>query len=409
MSVERTGRAPARAGLCTLALVPVLLGIEFLDEVLFGAQETAWPLVRDDLQLSYTQIGLLIAAPALAGNLAEPAFAIIADVRAGWRRAMVLAGGVGFAAGTLLVGLSPSFTALLLALILINPAAGLFVSISQVVLMDAEPARREQNMARWALAGSLGNCVGPLLLAAAVGLSLSWRWVFVVLAALAAVALLLAWRAPFPAPAPAPTSVRDEPPSLGTFVEGLRVALRALRRRQVLRWLILLQLGDFTWDVLRGFLALYFVDSVGVSEEEAALAVVCWTWAGLPGDALMLPLLRRIRGVVYLRASTALVLILFPSFLLAEGFAAKLVLLGLLGLANAGWYAILQARLYEELPGQSGTALALGNLFGLAATCIPLGLGAFAQAYGVGAMMWLLTLGPVGLFIGLLSAPAGKE
>ncbi|HZI18130.1 MAG TPA: MFS transporter [Pyrinomonadaceae bacterium] len=409
MSVKRMGRAPARAGLRPLALVPVLLGIEFLDEVLFGAQEAAWPLVRDDLQLSYTQIGLLIAAPALVGNLAEPAFAIVADVRAGWRRTMVLIGGVGFAGGTLLVGLSPSFTALLVALILINPAAGLFVSLSQVVLMDGEPARREQNMARWALAGSLGNCVGPLLLAAAVGLSLTWRWVFVVLAALAVTTLLLARRAPFPAPAPAATGDDEKPASLGTFVGGLRVALRALRRREVVRWLLLLQLGDFTWDVLRGFLALYFVDAVGVSEGRAALAVVCWTWAGLPGDALMLPLLRRVRGVVYLRVSTAIVLLLFPAFLLAEGFAAKLVLLGLLGLANAGWYAILKSRLYAELPGQSGTALALGNLFGLAATCIPLALGAFAQAYGVGAMMWLLALGPVGLLIGLLSAPAGKE
>ncbi len=33
--------------------------IEFLDEMAFGIGETAWPLIRTDLHLTYTQIGLL--------------------------------------------------------------------------------------------------------------------------------------------------------------------------------------------------------------------------------------------------------------------------------------------------------------------------------------------------------------
>jgi len=409
MSLERTGPAPARlrARLRLGSVVPALLCIEFLDEVLFGAHEAAWPLIRDDLGLSYTEIGLLFTLPALVGNLVEPACAILSDVRAARRRAMVLAGGVAYAAGTLLVGLSPGFAAMTAALLLLNPASGMFVGLSQAALMDVDPARREQNMARWALAGSLGNCVGPLLPAAAVGLALSWRWVFAVVAALAAAALALTWRLPFPAP-PRRAEGADEPTTLRAFAGGLRGALRALRRREVVRWLILLELGDFTWDVMRGFLALYFVDAVGVSEGRAVLAVVLWTWAGLPGDFLMLPLLRRVRGTSYLRVSTAAVLLLFPAFLLAEGYAAKVALLGLLGAANAGWYAILRARLYEELPGQSGTTMALGNLFGLAATFVPVALGAFAEAFGVGAMMWLLVVGPAGLLAGLLTAPAER-
>jgi MFS transporter, FSR family, fosmidomycin resistance protein len=319
----------------------------------------------------------------------------------------VLAGGVGFAAATLLIGLSPGFAALMLALVLLNPASGLFVGLSQAVLMDAEPERRELNMARWALAGSLGNCVGPLLLASAVGLSSGWRWVFAALSLITVAVLLLVRCLPFPAP-PRGAAGADERAALRAFAAALRNALSALRRKEVLRWLLLLKLGDFTWDVMRGFLALYFVDAAGVTEGRAALAVVVWTWSGLTGDMLMLPLLRRVRGINYLRVSSTIVLMLFPAFLLAEEFSVKLGLLGLLGLANAGWYAILKARLYAELPGRSGTALALNNLFGLGATFVPPALGVFAETFGVGAMMWLLIVGPIGLVLGLLTAPAEK-
>ena len=47
----------------------IFLGIEFLDELVFGLGEAAWPLARDDLSLSYTQIGLLLAVPALASSM----------------------------------------------------------------------------------------------------------------------------------------------------------------------------------------------------------------------------------------------------------------------------------------------------------------------------------------------------
>jgi FSR family fosmidomycin resistance protein-like MFS transporter len=407
MSLEKrlSAVAPARVRRSLASFVLVLLGIEFLDEVVYGVREAAWPLVRDELRLSYVQVGLILSLPNIFGNLVEPAYGILADV---WRRrVLILAGGIGFTAATLLTGLSFSFAALLAATLLFNPAAGLFVNLSQASLMDAEPERREQNMARWALAGSLGNCVGPIVVAGAVAFALSWRWLFVGLTVLAAAMLVAAWRFPFPAPAreEEEETARPARPTAMAFVEGAREALRALRRREVLRWLVLLQVGDFTADTLRGFLALYFVDVMGTDEAGAALAIAIWTWAGLPSDFLMLSLLERVRGISYLRVSTTFVLILFPAFLLAETYATKVLLLGLLGVANAGWYAILKARLYAEMPGRSGTALTLSNLFGFVGDFVPLALGAFAQMYGLGTMMWLLALGPAVLLAGLLTAP----
>lgn len=385
----------ARRGLSLFVLT--LLAAEFLDEVVFGLREAAWPLIRDDLRLSYTQVGLVLSVPPIVGHIVEPLLGVLGDV---WRRrALVLAGGVAFAAGTLLVGFSPSFALLLAASILSNPASGAFIGLSQATLMDAAPERREQNMARWALAGSVGNSVGPVAIGACVWASVSWRWGFVAAGALMLLAVAAAWRQPFETP-----SAAGDERTRAALLEGLRGVLRALRRRAVLRWLVLLQLGDFTHDILRGFLALYFVDVVGAGEWGAALAVAVWTWVGLAGDFAVVPLLERVRGLSYLRVSTSVVMVLFPLMLLAEGFSLKLVLLGLLGFANAGWYAIIKAKLYEEMPGQSGTvAMTLGNVFGLAGSLFPLALGAYAERYGLGSMMWLLALGPAALLTGLLT------
>jgi FSR family fosmidomycin resistance protein-like MFS transporter len=375
----------------------VLLAIEFLDEFAYGAREAAWPLIRDDLGLSYAQIGLLLGVPNVVGNLIEPFLAILGDV---WkRRAIVLGGGVVFVAALLLTAVSHSYAPLLLSFILFYPASGAFVSLSQATLMDLDPARHEQNMARWTFAGSLGVVAGPLALGAAAGLGLGWRGLFGAFAVLAAALLAAAWRMPFPNGGPGEAGVDTK-----AFLAGLREAVRALRRGEVVRWLVLLEFSDLMLDVLLGFLALYMVDVAGATPTQAGATVAAWTGVGLLGDFLLIPLLARVRGMRYLRVSAVLELILFPAFLLAPGFWPKLVAVGLLGLFNSGWYAILQAGLYSAMPGRSGTALAVKNVSGLAGGLIPLVLGLVAQRFGLPVAMWLLLLGPLVLLMGLPKA-----
>ncbi len=376
------------------AFVTVLLLIEFLDEFVFGAGEAAWPLIRDDLALTYAQIGLLLGVPKIIGNLIEPALGILGDV---WkRRVLVLGGGVMFALACLLTATSHSFWPLLLSFVLFYPSSGAFVSLSQATLMDTDPSRHEQNMARWTFAGSVGVVAGPLLLGAATLIGFGWRSVYVVFAALALLLALVAARFHFP------NGVEANGGSERTrFRDGVRAALRALRRRKVLRWLILLDFSDLMLDVLLGYLALYMVDVAGVTPAQAGIAVAVWSGLGLLGDLLLIPLLERVRGLAYLRLSAVIELALYVGFLLVPGFWPKLALLGLLGLFNSGWYAILQGRLYSEMPGQSGTVMAVGNVFGIAASLIPLALGLVAERMGLGFTMWLLLAGPVALLIGL--------
>ena len=153
-------------------------------------------------------------------------------------------------------------------------------------------------------------------------------------------------------------------------------------------------------DVLHGFLALYFVDVMGATGARAAFAIVVYTGVGLAGDALMIPLLQRVEGTRYVRASAAMMLVVFPAFLLLGDATPKLVLLAAIGLLNSGWYSILKGRLYSAMPGRSAAVMALESLSGVVGGLLPLSIGMVAHRYGLGVAMWLLAAAPVALLLG---------
>jgi MFS transporter, FSR family, fosmidomycin resistance protein len=367
-------------------VVATLLAIELLDELVGGARAAAWPLIREDLGLSYAEIGLVLAIPGFIGSALEPAVGVLGDTRR--RRAVVIASGAAFTLSVALSAGAVGFWSLLVALAIGNPATGGFVSLSQATLMDLAPGRRERLLAWWTLAGSFGYVGGPVLLGAALLAGAGWRGVF---AALAVVALALTLAA------------RALPEGLGSGASSpLRAfvdAVAAVRRPDVLRWLVVLKAADLLLDVFHGFLALYLVDVVGVGAGEAGLGVAVWTTAGLAGDAALIPLLSRVRGARYLRASALLAIPAYSAFLLVDSYGWKLALLAALGLLNSGWYAIPKAGLYDALPGQSGTAVAVSGVASLVHSAVPALIGFAAGAIGLGTTMWVLLAAPVALVV----------
>lgn len=358
----------------------IYLLIEFMDELVFGVSEAAWPLIRNDLHLNYVQIGLLLSLPGFLANFIEPFIFISGDV---WkRRALILIGGIFFTLALFLTGISTSFLFLMAVLVLFNPASGAYIGLSQAALMDSAPERRENNMARWTFAGSLGVVLGPILLAGALTVLFGWRGTFIGLAVLSSLILLAAWtRMPYDESQPVSF------PQFGEVTRQFWIAISALRSRSIVRWLVMLEFSDLMLDILYSFLPLYFVDVAGFTPAQAALSVAVWTGVGLLGDFLLIPLIERVKGLDYLRVSVILELILFPLFLLSSISWLKLVIVGLMGLFNAGWYAILKANLFESMHGQSGVAQALDNVSGLIGKLIPFSVGLAAQAFGLETAM----------------------
>ncbi len=363
-------------------VVATLLAIELLDELVFGAREAAWPLIRDDLSLSYAEIGLLLSVPSLVALVVEPVLGVVAVT---WRRRLlVFAGGICFAVALALAAGAPTFLVLLLAFSILYPASGAFVSLSQASLMDLDPGRREHNMARWTFAGAIGAVIGPLALAVFAWVGLGWRELFAGFALLALVLVLLVRRGA--------TDDGD-----GERL-GVRDTLRVLTRREVFRWLFLLELSDLLLDVFLGFLALYLVDEAGASAAAGGLAVAVWAGAGLAGSALAILLLQRVDGLRYLRVSAVVTATLFVAFLLVPSLPLKLVLVGAIAIVNAGWYPVLQARLYGALGEASGLALTVGALFPLNAV-LPLAIALVAERWGLATALWPLLAAPAALLL----------
>ena len=205
---------------------------------------------------------------------------------------------------------------------------------------------------------------------------------------------------------PAPGFIHPTLPRWHDVANGFRIAFLSLKNRDVFRWLTLLQFSDLMLDVFLGFLALYFHDVVGLEKAQAASAVLIWLMAGLVGDFLLIPLLEKVDGIRYLRVSVILELILFPAFLLIPSAIWKLIVAGLLGLFNSGWYAILQGRLYTSMGSHSASVMTLSNLAGLLGGLLPLAIGLLADNFGLNAAMWVLLAGPIALLLGI---PWNKE
>jgi len=373
----------------------IYLFIEFIDELVFGVGEIALPFIRDDLHLTYTQIGLLLSVPGIVGAFIEPFIGILGDV---WRRRLlILTGGFFFTAALTLTSISATFYFLLFSFILFFPASGAFVSLSQANLMDSAPSRHEQNMARWTFAGSLGVLCGPLLLGLFVYFGLGWRGTYAALVFFSTLCLLAAFRY-------LPLDSSSAPPALSLrgILDGFRAAFAALKRADVWRWLLLLEFADLMGDVLFSYLALYFVDIGGASEADAGIAVTVWLAIGLVSDLLFIPFIDRQRdSLQFVRRTALFELFAFAVFLLTPGFIPKLMIVIIVNLFNTGWYPILQGRLYSSLPGQSASVMAIGSVTAPVAKFFPFLIGFLADQFGLQTAMWILIMGPIALLIGL--------
>ncbi len=373
----------------------IYLIIEFLDELVFGVGEIAWPLIRDDLHLKYTQIGLLLSLPGIIAAFIEPFIGILGDV---WkRRLLIIVGGLLFTLSLFMTSASYSFLFLLFSFILFNPSSGAFVNLSQANLMDSDTNRHEQNMARWTFSGSLGVLTGPLLLGVFVYFGLGWRGTYAFVASLSTLCLLAALRY---LPPDSISSVSF--PALRLVFDGFRAAFAALKRREVWRWLLLLEFADLMMDVFLSYMALYFVDVGGVSETQAGIAVTIWLILGMIMDFAFIPFIdRQPDSIKYLRVTAILEVFAFAIFLLVPGLIPKMVAIVFVNFFNTGWYPILQGRLYSNLPGQSASIMAIGAVTTPIAKFFPLAIGFLADQFGLQTAMWILILGPIALIIGL--------
>jgi FSR family fosmidomycin resistance protein-like MFS transporter len=379
-----------------IPLTLIFLIIEFFDELNYAVGGAALPAIRTDLALTYAQIGLLLGLPHIIGTLVEPIIMLLGDTPL--RKTLVVGGGVAVCVSLIMIAGAGSFPAVLGAFILSFPASGAFVTLSQATLMDLNPGREPHMMARWTVAGSLGDLIGPLMLAAGLSLALGWRWFFIVLGAICLLLTLLIWSRHFPKhPA---SSIGGSPNNNIYSPKKLLGNLwEAVHTWRLIRWIVLLQLSDLLLDVFTGYITLYFTDVVGISLAQASMVLGLVMLSGLASNLLLIPLLERFSGRAIVRVSAGAVALLYVVWLMVPWPLAKIALVVIIRLSTYGWYEVLQGEAYAAVPGRSGTVMAIGSMAGLAGGVIAWLIGWIAGQVGLVAAMWLLLLGPVSLVV----------
>ncbi len=375
-----------------LLVVVVLYAVELLDEFIYGLIGATLPTIKTELALTYTQVGLLFTLPGLIGVLGEPFIGLLGDTR--HRRALVLGGITATAIGLTLIAGAQQYLPLLIAQCVMYVASGAYVNLSQATLIDRDTRRAENTMARWVVMGAIGVAISPLLITVVLSVEGNWRSVFLGTALVAGVFALMLSRQRFDGHAGAD----DEIGSLRHMGASL---LTALRSRTLIKWVILAELADFMLDKLLEVTGLYFHDVAGVSLPAASAAVTVATLAGLIGNFALVPLLEKINGVRVLRVSAVIVFFAYLAFLLIPSVGMKYVLIAVINLSTAGWFAVLRAKCYEVLPGQSGVVVAVTSLANISSLFVPLLLGGMADALGLQTAMLLLIIGPIALIWGV--------
>jgi FSR family fosmidomycin resistance protein-like MFS transporter len=373
------------------SLIFLFLLIEFFDELNYGVGNAAMPAIRTDLGLSYIQVGLLLGLPGILNTFIEPIVLLLGDTHL--RKSIMLGGGLMISLSLLAIAGSRSFPLVLMGMVISFPASGAFVSLSQATLMDLNPGREPNMMARWTLFGSVANLIGPLILAGGFALGLGWRWMFFVMAGLCLVLVGLTWVRNIPLHPKIEHDRRSGQPLLHLlqgFWEGVR-------NPRLMRWMILLQLSDLLLDVLTGYLPLYFTDVAGFSLSQASLMLSVLMGASLISNVMLIPILERFSGRKVVRLSAGITSALYAFWLLAPWIWAKIGLIILIKLVTMGWYEVLQGEAFATVPGRSGTVMAIDSIVGLVGGGISFLIGWVAARMGLPAAMWILIAGPVSL------------
>ena len=371
LRLPREGRSPA---VSDRALGLSFSG-RFVDEVLSGTWSVLMPTFRSHFGLSLVQVGLLDQVLSWVALVIEPPASLLIDVRS--RRVLLTFGAICVGLSTLLMGLSPSYAALVAAFAVYGLGGGPLTHTADVVNIEAYPDDPERAFGRATSLDTIGAMLAPGLVAATGWLQLDWR---ILLVALGAGALGYAWAiaaTPFPAPA------RDG--EAHHVLAELRANVRlVLRDHQARAWLaVLLAFDLFETATLLKYV--FLVEEVGLSQAQAALYGVAEQAVDLVALAWLDRRLDRSGSSGVLPWAAGATLVLMPAWVLAPGVPARLLIGIPLSFAWTLFWPIGKARSLASMPGRAGAVNAVTTLFVLLP--LPIAFGFLAQRIGLGTAM----------------------
>lgn len=367
-----------------------LFCLPLVDELVSGIPVLTLPLAREELGFSYAQVGLIFTIAELTGLVVNPILNAAGDH---WPKPrLVLSGLLGLALGFALAGSSPTFGWLLFAFVIMGATNGAVLGLGGAILIDQAPDATMATTTRWVFLATIGDLLGPLLVAGTVALQGSWRLLMGGGALVWLTIALFLGAQRFTAIQTKATAA-DEEEEAAPMWQAIRTNLRdGLQTPRLLRWLLLATLPSLLDEMFLGFAGFFLIDKIGVTPQMVSLALVAPTVGGLLSIA-WLERGGRLHDPSRLLAAAALIS-LSGLIVLVTATASWMALLALFltGLGALPWYTIAQAQALAALPGRPGTVGALQAIFVPIEITAPLLIGLVAERWGIqaGVMMFLV-------------------
>ncbi|KIL40534.1 Fosmidomycin resistance protein [Gordoniibacillus kamchatkensis] len=382
---------------------PVLFAISIvhlLNDTMQSTVTALFPILRDSLQLSYKQVGLIAFAMNMTASLMQPVVGYLSDLRP---RPYILPIGVCFTlAGVVALALAPHYAVILLAVVAMGVGSAIFHPESSRVAYLSAGGRRGLAQSIFQVGGNIGSSLGPIMTAVLFVNIGQFGVIWFSFAAIAAIVIqyyVAGWYSR--------QSAQPRRPAKPKPAEGQKTGLTAAQ----IGWaIVILVFLVFTKHIYMSSISSYYsfflIDDYGVSVSHAQWFLFAFLAASAAGTFCGGPLADRYgrRNIIWFSIlGTAPFSILLPY--------ANLFWSGVLcvcaGFVLSSAFSIIVVFAQELLPGKVG--LVSGLFFGLAFGIGGLGsavLGWIADATSIAYIMKLCAYLPL---LGILAVFLPKD
>ena len=396
-------KSAATAAPVTSTVFPIIFAISIVHLLNDSMQSTIsalFPILKDTLQLSYTQIGLIAFAMNITASFLQPVVGLYADIRP---RPYILPIGVCFTlVGVVTLALAPNFLVILLSVIAMGVGSAVFHPESSRVAYLAAGGQRGLAQSIFQVGGNIGSSLGPIMTALIFVPLGQFGVIWFTFAAVAAIAIqyyVAGWY-----------SKQSIQPRRSNKAKNSAGRTSLLTQKQITAAIVILVFLVFSKHVymssITSFYSFYLIQDYGLSVEHAQMFLFAFLVASAAGTFFGGPLADRYgrRNIIWLSIlGTAPFSILLPySNLFWSG-----VMCVCAGFVLSSAFSIIVVYAQELLPGKVG--LVSGLFFGLAFGLGGLGsavLGSIADATSIAFIMKLCAYLPL---LGILAVLLPKD
>jgi len=348
-----------------------------------GALPILLPFFKSTFALTYTQVGFIVLIQNIASSVIQPIFGYLSDrLRLIW---LVPAGLLLAGVGTAVTGLAPSYSALLVIVIITGLGIATFhPQAAKSVYEVSDMQSRGRSMAIYSLGGNLGQASGSVFMMALLALpgSIS-NTLYFCLPAIVLSALL--WR---------DLPQTSSKPVADPIMKKKTATTTSIPYRMVFILLIYIFLRSSISAGLLNFIPLYYVDYLGGSPIDAGYLITGYMLSGVAGTYVGGSLGDRFGRKTVILVSMILTLPLLGLFPYTTGFWA-FVVLAAVGFTYIASFSSTIVLAQEMMPGYEALAasLTLGFSIGLGGVSVA-ALGYIADHFGITSVFNVITLVP---------------